>query len=216
MTRRTAPMLPAIAPVAGAIGVFGVAFGAAAEPLLGAPLTLGASLLMFSGAAQFAMIGLLGAGAAPAAVLGTVSVLGLRHVALGALLRHRLDELSVGRRAGLAWFLIDETAGLVLLGSSAPDRTLLHAGTACYAAWVTGTAVGLAGASLPGLEPMAAAVFPVLFIALAALTANSRSAVGRALAAGLLVVGLLAAWPGLGGLAPLLAAVAVAVPGDRP
>lgn len=209
------PSLPALVPVAGAIGVFGFVFGAAAQPVLGMPLTLAASVLIFSGAAQFAMVGLLAVGASPAAALWAVAVLNLRHIALGALLRPRLDDRSAARRAGLSWFLIDETAGLALLAPDAPARTLLRAGAACYGMWVTGTAAGVAGAALPGLEALASAVFPVLFIALAALTAAGRTGAARALVAALLVVGLLAAWPGLAGLAPLVAAVAVALPGER-
>lgn len=211
-----AALLPAVLPLAGAIGAVGVVFGAAAQPLLGTALTLAASLLVFSGAAQFTMIGLLAAGASPAAALWAVGVLNLRHLALGALLRPRLGGHAPLRRAGLAWFLIDETVGLTLLAPDQPARTLLRTGTACYAAWVVGTALGLAGATLPGLEPLAIAVFPVLFIGLAALTARGRGAAGRTLVAALLVVVLLAAWPGLGGLAPLTAALVVALPGgDR-
>lgn len=205
-----------VLPIAGAIGVFGVVFGAASEPILGTPLTLAASVLVFSGAAQFSMIGLLAVGASPAAVLWAVAVLDLRHLALGALLRPRLDDQSLAHRAALAWFLIDETVGLTLVAPQSPASTLLRAGAVCYGAWIAGTAIGLAGAALPGLEALVAAVFPVLFIGLAALTAKGRGGAVRALIAAVLVVGLLAVWPGLGGLAPLVAAVVVALPGGRP
>ena len=100
--------------------------------------------------------------------------------------------------------------GLALLTPEATSRTLLRAGAVCYGAWVAGTAVGVAGATLPMLEGMTFAVFPVLFVGLMALTAGSRSAAGRAMLAALLVVVLLAVWPALGGLAPVAAAVVVA------
>ena len=207
--------LATVLPVAAAIGVFGVVFGAAARPVLGAPLTLMTSVVVYSGAAQFTMVGMLAAGASAWSVLWALAVLNLRHLALGALLRPRLDHLSRARRAGLAWFLIDETVGLALVSPRSPARTLVLAGPALYGAWVTGTVIGVLGAGLPGLEELAAAVFPVLFIALAALTAVGRSGAVRALVGAGLVVGLLAAWPGLGGLAPLVAAVAVALPGGE-
>jgi predicted branched-subunit amino acid permease len=199
--------------VAGAIAVFGVVFGAAAQPVLGTFLTLAASVFVFSGAAQFTMVGLLAGGASASAVLIAVAVLNLRHLALGALLRPRLAERSAPRRAGLAWFLIDETAGLSLVARKDPGRTLLRVGAACYVAWVAGTAVGLAGAAVPGLEDMAAAVFPVLFVGLAAMTAAGLTGAARAVIAAALTVGLLAFWPGLAGLAPLVAAAVIALPG---
>lgn len=203
----------AILSIAGAIGVFGVVFGAAARPILGVPLTLATSVFVFSGAAQFAMVGLLAAGASAAAVVWAVAVLDLRHLALGAVLRPHLEGRSITRRAGLAWFLIDETVGLALVSPQAPRRTLLRAGTVSYAAWIAGTAIGIAGATMSGLEGLATAVFPVLFIGLAALTASGRPGAIRALVAAGMVVALLALWPGLGGLAPLAAAVLVALPG---
>lgn len=204
-----------VLPVAAAIGVFGVVFGAAARPVLGAPLTLMTSVVVYSGAAQFTMVGMLAAGASAWSVVWALAVLNLRHLALGALLRPRLDHLGRARRAGLAWFLIDETVGLALVSPRSPARTLVVAGPALYGAWLIGTVIGVLGAGLPGLEELAAAVFPVLFIALAALTAVGRSGAVRALVGAGLVVGLLAAWPGLGGLAPLVAAVAVALPGGE-
>lgn len=204
----------AVLSIAGAIGVFGVVFGAAARPILGVPLTLATSVFVFSGAAQFAMVGLLAAGASASAVLWAVAILDLRHLALGALLRPRLDDRSATRRAGLAWFLIDETVGLALVSPRSPGRTLLRAGAVSYGAWIAGTAVGIVGTILPGLEGLATAVFPVLFIGLAALTASGRRGGIRALIAAGTVVALLALWPGLGGLAPLAAAILVALPGE--
>lgn len=94
--------------IAGAIGVFGVVYGATARPVLGIPLTIFASVIVFSGTVQFAMLALLTAGAGPAAVLGTAAMLNLRNLALGAAIRPRLPIGPV-RRVLLSWFLIDET-----------------------------------------------------------------------------------------------------------
>jgi predicted branched-subunit amino acid permease len=83
-------VLSASVPIAAAIGVFGVVYGAAATQVMGPTLTVLSSALTFSGAAQFATVGLLAAGATPAGVLGAVASLALRHVPLGAVVRPRL------------------------------------------------------------------------------------------------------------------------------
>ena len=76
-----------------AVGVFGVAYGVLAVAA-GFPIWLAilSSLLIVSGAAQFAMIGLLPAGPIP--VLVAVTGLGLRHVPMSAALDFKLIEVA--------------------------------------------------------------------------------------------------------------------------
>ncbi len=66
---------------------------------------------------------------------------------------------------------------------------------------------------LPGVEPLAVVLFPVLFVGLAALTAASRSDAQRAIVAGGLSLMLLLAWPGAGILGALAVALTVAAAG---
>jgi predicted branched-subunit amino acid permease len=211
----------AILAVTGAIGAFGVIYGAAAVPLLGRGPTIASSVLVFSGAAQFALLGLLGSGAGTAAILGTVGILALRHLPLGAVLRPRLRGTSDARRAGLAWFLIDETAGLALAQDPTDPRSvgaahvLVIAGSAAYLAFFIGTVVGTLGTQLPGVEPAAAALFPVLFVGLAGVLCRTRSDALRAVAAASAVGLIVWASPGAAGLAPLIVAILVALPGGR-
>jgi hypothetical protein len=115
----------------------------------------------------------------------------------------------------VGWFLIDETAGLALTSDRSAARTMTVTGALSYGAWVLGTIGGVAGASLPGIEPVAGALFPVLFIGLAAATATGRSEVARAVLAGAGALILLAAWPAAGVLGALGVALAVAVPGGE-
>ncbi len=204
--------LTAAAPVAAAIGVFGVIYGAAADQVLGPALTVVSSVLIFSGAAQFTMVALLASGSTALAVLAGVAPLALRHLPLGAVVRARLPA-SRRRRALLAWFLIDESAGLALARSAPVERTLAVTGALSYGAWVAGTAAGVAGASLSGVEALADALFPVLFVGLAALTSSNRSAAVRAIVAGVTSLVLLLVWPAVGVLGPLAVAVAVASAG---
>ncbi len=202
-------ILSAALPVAAAIGVFGVIYGAAATQVMGPTMTVVSSAIVFSGAAQFTMVGLVAAGAGPVGVLGAVLALGMRHLALGAVLRPRITA-SRPRRGLLSWFLIDETTGLALALDQTPERTLVVGGAMAYAAWVAGTIAGAAGGEFAAIEPLAAALFPVLFIGLAALTATTRSDAGRALASGGLTVLTLAVWPSAGAVVPLAVALLVA------
>ena len=205
-------------PAAAAVAAFGTLYGAAARGILGGPLTLLSSVIVYSGALQFAMVALLGVGTAALPLLLTALVLNLRHLVLGAALRSRFESGPLGR-AGIAFFLVDETFGFAIAAGNAvepaavgrtTERTLLVAGLTLYVAWLAGTLVGVLGGGLTAVERAAGAIFPVLFIGLAA---TRRSHVIRALAAAVLTA--LVAWllPGLRMLAPVVAGVLVALPG---
>lgn len=211
-------------PAAAAIAVFGTLYGAGARGVMGVPLTLASSLLVFSGALQFALVALLGAGAATLPLLLTACVLNLRHLVLGAALRPRFESGSL-RRALLAFFVVDETFGFAIAAGNAAEgravgavteRTLLFSGVTCYVAWLVGTLIGALGGGLAVVESVAGAIFPVLFIGLASLAVTRRSHVVRALAAAVLTAAVALLLPDLRMLAPVVAGVVVALPGgDR-
>lgn len=201
-----------VAPIAAAIGVFGIVYGAAAQPLLGTWLTIISSFVVFSGTVQFAMVGLLAASSGPLAILWAVFVINIRNFALGGAVRPRLHGSKI-QRIATSWFLIDETVGLALATHGGADRTLISSGIAAYGAWVAGTAIGVAGGATFGLETLAGSVFPVLFIGLAALMIKDLGGVVRALAGAGICLVLLLIWPALAGLAPVIGGVVAAVPG---
>jgi predicted branched-subunit amino acid permease len=203
-------VISAAVPIAAAIGVFGVVYGAAAGAVLGPLLTVVSSLIVFSGVAQFTMVALVAAGATPIAILGAVATLALRHLPLGAVLQPVLT-VGRGRRAVVSLFLLDETTGLALASRERAERTLAISGGLAYAAWVAGTITGVVGGSLAAIEPLAAALFPVLFVGLCALTATTRSDVGRAVLAAAACVGLLLVVPGAGALGAIAVAVVVSL-----
>ena len=202
-------------PAVGAIAVFGTLYGAAAQPLLGNPLTLATSMFIFSGALQFALIGLLSAGAAAPALLLTAGTLNLRHVVMGAVLRPRIGGSRL-RRAGLAFTLLDETFGFAVAApeEAGAERTLFVSGIACYLAWQVGTVIGVLGAGLSGVERLADAIFPVLFIGLASLAATTGTLVLRAIGAAALTAGVALFLPDIRALAPVIAGALVALPGS--
>ena len=202
-------------PVAAAIGVFGVLYGAVAEPVLGGELTIASSIAMFSGAAQFTMVALLASDATAGAVVVAVVPLALRHIPLGALVQHRLAPSRVRRAVLSSLFLTDETVGLALTQQAPAARTMAITGGLAYIAWVAGTAAGVAGASIRGAEEAAAALFPVLFIGLAAVTASTWRDAVLAAGAGAAAAVLLIVAPAAGVLGALAAAIAVACLGVR-
>lgn len=212
MNGRGRGLLAVAAAPAAAIFVFGVIYGSLAHPLMGPTATMLSSLLIFSGSVQFTVAGLLSAGAGTAALLGGAATLNLRNIALGAVMRPRIERPPL-QRAGLAWFLTDEAVGLSLLPDADARRTLLLSGSLFYVTWQAGTALGLLGASVETVAAAAEAVFPVLFIGLAALTCSSRSIAIRAVVAAAATTGALLLWPGSRGVAAVVAAIAVAIPG---
>ena len=202
-------------PVAGAIAVFGTLYGAAARPLIGTSLTIASSIFVFSGALQFAIVGLLSAGAAAPALLLTAGTLNLRHVVMGAVLRPRIGGSRV-RRAGLAFTLLDETFGFAVAApeEAGAERMLFVSGIFCYLAWQAGTVLGVLGAGLGGVERLADAVFPVLFIGLASLAATTGNLVLRALGAAALTASVAWFLPDFRSVAPVIAGGLVALPGS--
>lgn len=222
MTSSTPPSTPpanplapgTVIPIVAAIGVFGTLYGAAAQPLFGSWLTMFSSIVIFSGTVQFSMVGLLAVGAGPLAVIWAIFVVNVRNFALGGALRPHLTGTRWQRMA-VSWFLIDETVGLALAAPSMADRVLIRAGAGAYFAWVIGTAIGVVGGAALGLAGMASAIFPVLFIGLAALMVRSRGALVRAGLGVVITVGLLLIWPVLGGLAPVIGGIVAAIPAAR-
>src|SRR3954465_12169694 len=103
-----------------AVGLYGVAFGAAADA---AGLTvwqaLSLSLLMFTGASQFALVGVLGAGGGGAAAVGSALLLGTRLTVYGVRLVPLLSPRGALRRLATAHWVIDETTALAI---AAPGR----------------------------------------------------------------------------------------------
>jgi predicted branched-subunit amino acid permease len=154
-----------------AVGLYGVAFGAAAAAAGLAPLqALAASLLMFTGASQFALVGVLGAGGSGLAAIGSAVLLGTRNTVYGVRLAPLLAPRGRLRRAGTAQLVIDESTAMAV---TAPDGELSRlafwvTGGSVYVCWNLMTVVGALGASGLGETAQAAldSVVPAAFLAL--------------------------------------------------
>jgi predicted branched-subunit amino acid permease len=128
------------------------------------------SLLMFTGASQFALVGVLGAGGSGAAAVGSALLLGTRNTVYGVRMAPLLAPRSLLRRLTSAHWVIDETTALAI---AAPDRTLakvafLAGGATIFTLWNVTTVIGALGAAALGETAQAAldAVVPAAFLAL--------------------------------------------------
>jgi predicted branched-subunit amino acid permease len=154
-----------------AVGLYGAAFGAAAVAAglhVWQASTL--SLLMFTGASQFALVGVLGAGGSALAAIGSALLLGTRNTVYGVRLVPLLPTRGILRRLGTAHWVIDETTALSI---AAPDRAMarlafLAGGASIFVVWNVTTVLGALGAGLLGGPAQAAldAVVPAAFLAL--------------------------------------------------
>jgi 4-azaleucine resistance transporter AzlC len=204
--------------IGAATGVFGAAFGVLATTNgLTVAKTMAMSLLVFTGASQFAAVGVVGAGGGEGAALGSALLLGARNgfygIALASHLKARLWHRVVG-----AQLVIDESTALALAQSNRADRqgAFFACGLSVFGFWNLGTLLGAVGGEAIG-DPAALgldAAFPAGFIALAAPAFGNRQGL---VAAGTGAAIALAATPFVAPGLPILLAsagalVALAVP----
>ncbi len=122
-----------------AVGAFGVAYGVLALEVGFAPwLAIVSSAVIVSGAAQFAMVGLLGSGAGAIPVLVAATGLGLRHLPMAATLNRLIGPRPAPTRLRLAFVLVDETFGLTLRAADSDVDDLVAYKTAADALLLSG------------------------------------------------------------------------------
>jgi 4-azaleucine resistance transporter AzlC len=127
-----------------ATGAYGIGFGAVAVSSgLTVVQTCALSLLMFTGASQFALAGVVAAGGAPMSGAATALLLGTRNTLYGLRMAPLLQWRG-WRRLGAAHVLIDEsTAMSVNRDSTAAARLgFLTTGLSVFVLWNLATAVG--------------------------------------------------------------------------
>jgi predicted branched-subunit amino acid permease len=165
-----------------AVGAFGLSYGAIAVASGFTVLqTCALSALMFTGASQFALVGVIGGGGSLVAGALTALLLGGRNALYGLRLSSLL-QVRGARRAVAAQFVIDESAAM---GIARGRAGFWATGLAVFACWNAGTAAGaLAGDALsdPSAFGLDAAA-PAAFLALLAPRLMGRSAQTTALAA---------------------------------
>ena len=210
--RRRAVLRDAVG-VGVATGAYGLSFGAiGVAGGLTVAQTCATSVLMFTGASQFALVGVLAAGGGPASAAVTAVLLGARNALYGLRLSSLL-QLTGARKAVGAQLVIDEsTAMCVAHEDDATARRLAFwaTGLAVFVLWNLATLAGaLAGTALgdPQTFGLDAAV-PAAFLAL--LWPRLAQPAARLVALGAAAVAL-ALTPVAPAGVPVMAAAGVAV-----
>lgn len=223
-SRATAPEDQVPDPVTGsvvlglAVGVFGVSFGVlAAAAGLSPAKACAMSLLVFTGASQFAAVGVIDAGGSTAAALGSALLLGARNGAYGL----RMSTILRGRlptRLVASHLVIDESTAMATAQHEPAQqrRAFWWAGVSVFVFWNLGTLLGALGGDAIGDPDRYGldAAFPAGFVALA--VPHLRSLEGRVAAMIGVAVALLLTPVAPAGLPVLAASLAVLVGLRRP
>jgi 4-azaleucine resistance transporter AzlC len=127
-----------------ATGAYGVSFGAISVACgLDVWQTCAMSLLVFTGASQFALIGVIGAGGAPLSGAVTALLLGTRNTLYGLKLAALLDWRGWRRLTGAQLVIDESTAMAVNRDSTEAARVgFLSTGISVFVLWNVATAIG--------------------------------------------------------------------------
>jgi len=155
-----------------AVGVFGVSFGVLATTAgLSVAQACAMSLVVFTGASQFAAVGVLEAGGSLGSAFGSALLLAARNAAYGVALAPTLGGRSLGRRLIAAQLVIDESTAMATArsGPRARAQAFYATGLAVFVCWNIGTLIGgVAGDAIGDPEALGLdAAFPAGFVALA-------------------------------------------------
>lgn len=172
------------------------------------------SLIVFSGSAQFASLGILVAGGGVGAAVSAAALINSRFVLMGVALGPSLRGHRV-RRAVEGQLTVDSSWVMAARGDGSFDRDYLfgHAGVQ-YVCWQLGT---LAGVVIPDLDAQALgldAIFPAFFLTLLWVEVRDRLRLGVALAGALMALALVPIAPA--GVPVLVASCAALVGLRRP
>jgi 4-azaleucine resistance transporter AzlC len=127
-----------------ATGAYGIGFGAVAVASgLSVAQTCVLSLLMFTGASQFALVGVVAAGGAPLSGAATALLLGTRNTLYGLRMAPLL-RWQGWRRVAAAHVLIDESTAMAVNRPSVEGARLgfTTTGVAVFVLWNLATAIG--------------------------------------------------------------------------
>ncbi len=138
--------------VAFTVGLYGAAFGAAGVTAGFSILqTCLLSILLFSGASQFAVVGIMGAGGAAVSAIATATLLGFRNTLYGLQMAPILKVKGI-KRFLAAQITIDESTAVATLQDNDEDRKrgFYLTGIGVYVFWNLFTFLGALGASAIG------------------------------------------------------------------
>ena len=197
-----------------AVGVYGVSFGVLAVAAGMSPVQACVmSALTFTGASQFAFVGVLAGGGGALAAMAPAVMLAVRNAAYGL----SLAPILPGRfrdRALLAHLVIDESTAMARAEDDplSARRAFVATGVSVWLCWNAGTVAGaLLGSGLGDARALGLdAMFPAAFLALLAPQLRRPGAPVAAAAGALIAVAVLPFAPA--GV-PIIAALAGLIPG---
>jgi 4-azaleucine resistance transporter AzlC len=197
-----------------AVGVYGISFGVLAVASGLSPVQACVmSMLVFTGASQFAFVGVLAGGGGALAAMAPAVMLAVRNAAYGLSLASILPP-RLRDRAVAAHLVIDETTAMARSQADPESarRAFLATGVSVWVFWNLGTLVGaLAGGGIGDPQSLGLdAMFPAAFLALLAPQLRRPGAPAAALAG---VVIALALVPFTPAGVPIVAALAGVAPG---
>lgn len=197
-----------VAPALLGVGPFGLLAGIAAVEAGLSPLqAMGLSVVVFAGAAQLAVIDLLGANAPLVVVVLTGVIVNLRHLMYSASIAPYFRDLRVRRKAALAYILTDQAYAFSVdeYASDEPAARVpfyLGVGFTLWIVWQVCTVLGIVlGRGIPDAWGLSFAV-PLVFIALLVPAITDRPRLAAAVAAALVALA--------GGAIPLRLGIVVA------
>lgn len=201
-----------------ATGAYGISFGALSVAAgLDLWQTMALSALLFSGASQFAVVGIVAAGGSGAAAAATSSLLGLRNGLYGLQMSRLLGVRGLGR-VPAAHLTIDESTAVAIAQPEPAAQRLGFWGTglSVFLLWNLSTLLGaIVGNALGdprqyGLDAAAPAAFCAL------LWPRLKTGDTRAVAGAAAVIALVVAPHAPAGIPVLVAALAAVVAGALP
>ena len=196
----------------------GISFGVLAQPTMGSIAPILMSLIVFSGAAQFAALTALTAGGGALAAIAAGMLMNARWLPMGLAVGPFLKGRPL-RRAFESLALVDASFALSRRSDGTYDRGILIGATIPqYGAWVSGTAAGVLGGAVlsdPGALGLDA-MFPAFFAVLLAGEIRGREAfTAAALGAGIALVLMPIAPPGVPVVAAAGAALIALIPARK-
>jgi 4-azaleucine resistance transporter AzlC len=200
-------------PYAGAAVLLSLSFGVVATDVgLSALAAVVMSAVVFAGSAQFAAIGILGAGGGVGAAVAAAALMNSRFVPMGLALGPSLRG-GAGRRALEGQAVVDSSWVMAARGDGSFDRSYLFGHTGVqYVGWLLGTVLGVVVPSLDARALGLDAVFPAFFLALLVNEVRDSRRARVALLGAVLALALVpVAPPGV----PVLVASAAALVGLR-
>ncbi len=198
-------------------GAFSVTFGAVAVSSgLNPAQTVLLSLAMFTGASQFAFVGVIAAGGSPFAALPPALLLGIRNAFYGVPITQIVRPRGWAR-LWTAHFVIDETTGMAV---AQPNRragryAFWATGLILFSLWNLGTLIGaVIGSRIDATRLGLDAAAPAIFLALLWPQMRRRGAPAVAASGALVAVALIPFAPA--GVPVVAAAVVAVVAGFLP